>query len=117
MAVTASDLRTRISIYRTVKKTNELNETTYDAQLDRVVWANIVPTSGRTAPLTGNVEQAEITHKVTVRSTSCPTIDRGMYFMFRGQRYDILYGYPIYNRAGWLELFCRLVVETSVESH
>lgn len=117
MAVTASDLRTRISIYRSVKKTNELGETTYDAQLDRIVWANIVPASGRTAPLAGNMEQAEITHKVTVRSTSCPTIDRGMYFVFRGQQYDILYGYPIYNRAGWLELFCRLVVENSVQSH
>ena len=37
-----------------------------------------------------------------------------MYFTFRRQRYDVLYGYSIYNRRGWLELYCRLVVEDSV---
>lgn len=115
MAVTASDLRARITIYRKVKETNDLGETYFDYQPERTVWANIVPTSGRTADLEGNTERAEITHKVTVRAPSCPVIDRGMYFTFRGQRYDILYGYPIYNRAGWLELFCRLVVEDDVK--
>ena len=49
-----------------------------------------------------------------VRISACPVIERGMYFTFRRQRYDVLYGYPIYNRRGWLELYCRLVVEDSV---
>ena len=114
MAATASDLRCRITIYRKKKTENELKESTYGYQPERPVWAEIVPASGRTAALEGDVEQAEITHRVRLRASSCPSIDRGMYFMFRGQRYDILYGYPIYNRSGWMELFCRLVVENSV---
>lgn len=116
MSVTASGLRAKITIYRQKKGENELKETTYDYQPERTVWAEIVPTSGRTAPLEGDVERAEITHRVRLRASACPVIERGMYFTFRGQRYDILYGYPIYNRRGWLELYCRLVVENRVQS-
>lgn len=116
MSATASDLRSKITIYRRKKTENELKETTYDYQPERTVWAQIVPTSGRTADMEGEVERAEITHRVRLRASACPVIERGMYFIFQGQRYDILYGYPIYNRGGWLELYCRLVVENSVTS-
>lgn len=116
MNVTASDLRAKITIYRRKKIENELAETTYDYQPERTVWAQIVPTSGRNADLEGEVGRAEITHRVRLRATACPDIEQGMYFIFRSQRYDILYGYPIYDHSGWLELYCRLVVENSVPS-
>ena len=112
--VSASGLRARITIYRRKETENELEEKTFTYQPERTVWAEIVPTSGRTAPLEGAVERAEITHRVRLRISACPVIVRGMYFTFRRQRYDVLYGYPIYNRRGWLELYCRLVVEDSV---
>lgn len=115
MPATASDLRAKITIYRRKKVENELKETSFDYQPERTAWAKIVPTSGRTAALEGDVERAEITHLVQLRSSACPVIEQGMYFTFRGQRYDILYGYPIYNRRGWLELYCRLVVENRVQ--
>lgn len=114
MAVTASDLRCRITIYRKQKAENELKETTYEYRPERTVWAQIVPASGRAAALEGDMERSEITHRVRLRASACPVIDQGMYFMFRGQRYDVLYGYPIYNRGGWMELYCRLVVEDYV---
>ena len=116
MSVTASGLRAKITIYRQKKGENELKETTYDYQPERTVWAEIVPTSGRTAPLEGETERAEITHRVRLRASSCPSIERGMYFSLRGQRYVVLYCYPIYNRSGWMELYCRLVVEDRVQS-
>ena len=31
-----------------------------------------------------------------------------MYFIVRGQRLDVQYWYPVYNRRGWLEIFCQL---------
>lgn len=114
--MTASDLRARITLYRGTEGENDLGETTMEYQPERSVWANIVPVSGRTADLEGGMERAEITHRATVRSSSCPAVRRGMYFVFRGQRYDILYSYPIYNRGGWLELYCRLVVEDRAQS-
>ena len=112
--MTASDLRCRITIYRKKKAENELKETTYEYRPERTVWAQIVPASGRAAALEGDMERSEITHRVRLRISACPVIERGMYFTFRRQRYDVLYGYPIYNRRGWLELYCRLVVEDSV---
>lgn len=114
---TASDLRSRIQLYQLVEKKNELGETVPDYQPDRAVWANIVPTSGRTGTLEGDAERMEVTHRVTLRAGILPEIQNGMRFTFRGQWYEVLYGYPIYNRGGWLELYCRLVVETRVKSH
>ena len=93
--VSASGLRARITIYRRKETENELEEKTFTYQPERTVWA-------------------EITHRVRLRISACPVIERGMYFTFRRQRYDVLYGYSIYNRRGWLELYCRLVVEDSV---
>lgn len=58
----------------------------------------------------GEAERAEITpqgdHPARRR---CPEICREMYFVVRGLRLDVLYWYPIYNRRGWLEIFCRMV--------
>lgn len=80
----------------------------------RRIWAQIVPTSGRSVPQAGEVEPMEVTHRVVVRSTALPELRNGLRFTFRGQWYEVLYGYPIYNRAGWLELFSRLVVDDRV---
>ena len=80
----------------------------------RKVWAQIVPTSGRGAPQAGEVEPMEVTHRVVVRSSALPELRNGLRFTFRGQWYEVLYGYPIYNRTGWLELFVRLVVDDRV---
>ena len=55
-----------------------------------------------------------VTHRVVVRSTALPELRNGLRFTFRGQWYEVLYGYPIYNRSGWLELFARLVVDDRV---
>ena len=44
-----------------------------------------------------------------IREASLPEICREMYFVVRGQELHVLYWYPIYNRRGWLEIFCRMV--------
>ena len=46
---------------------------------------------------------------MTIREASLPEICREMYFVVRGQELDVLYWYPIYNRRGWLAIFCRMV--------
>lgn len=111
MAVTASDLRCRIQLYRMEEVKNELGETTMEYRPTRMVWASIVTKSGRSTQLEGGVEREEITHRVTVRRSSAPDPANGMRFTYLGQWYEVLYSYPIYNRPGWMELYCRLVVE------
>lgn len=109
MAVRAGDLRERLAVWKAEPVTDEYGETDYPYQLLRTIWGNVSPSSGRTAELPGEAERAEITHRVTVREASLPEICREMYFVVRGQRLDVQYWYPIYNRRGWLEIYCRMV--------
>ena len=109
MAVRAGDLRDRLEVWKAEPVTDENKEPDYAYKPLRTIWGNVVPSSGRTAELPGEVERAEITHKVTIREASLPEICREMYFVVRGQELDVLYWYPIYNRRGWLEIFCRMV--------
>lgn len=111
----AGDLRCRIQLYELEEVRNVLGERTMEYRPGRKVWAQIVPTSGRSA-LAGEVEPMEVTHRVVVRSSALPELRNGLRFTFRGQWYEVLYGYPIYNRTGWLELFARLVVDDCVRS-
>lgn len=56
----------------------------------------------------------EVTHPGGGAEHRLPELRNGLRFTFRGQWYEVLYGYPIYNRSGWLELFARLVVDDRV---
>ena len=109
MAVQAGDLRDRLEVWMAGPVKDEYGETDYVYKVLRTIWGNVTPSSGRTAELPGEAERAEITHRVTVREASLPEICREMYFVVRGQRLDVQYWYPIYNRRGWLEIFCRMV--------
>lgn len=113
----AGDLRCRIQLYARVETENELGEMTYEYASLRTAWARLVPQSGSRGRLEGGMERPEITHKATVRAGVLPEIPADLYFTYRGQRYDVLYGYPIYDRSGWLELYCRLVVDRGVKSN
>lgn len=108
MAVRAGDLRERLEVWKADLVTDENQESDSVYQPLRTIWANVTPSSGRTATLPGETERSEITHKVTIRAPSLPEICREMYFIVRGQRLDVLYWYPVYNRRGWMEIFCRL---------
>lgn len=105
--VRAGELRERLEVWKSELVTAELEADAVYQPL-RTIWAHVTPSSGRTATLPGETERSEITHKVTIRAPSLPEICREMYFVVRGQRLDVLYWYPVYNRRGWLEVFCRL---------
>lgn len=107
--VQAGELRERMAVWKAGPVTDPCGETDYQYSELRTIWAHVTPTSGRTAELPGEAERAEVTHKVTIRAGSLPEICREMYFVVRGQRLDVLYWYPVYNRRGWLEIFCRMV--------
>ena len=108
--VEAGDLRDKVAVYQSVPVETETGETDYIFSEVKKIWANVVPTSGRTENLRGDVERAAVTHKVTIRGSALK-LTTDTYFICRGQRLDVLYWYPVYNRAGWLEVFCKLVIE------
>lgn len=119
MAINAGDLRCRVELLERKKGANDLGETTYSYgsySPPRKLWAKIVPTSGRRNTLEGDMDQVVVTHKMTIRRTSLPILSPDTRILYRGQYYDVQYGYPIYNRGGWMEVFLRLVVEDGIRS-
>lgn len=119
MEMTGSELRCRVELLERKKGTNELDETTYcyvPYDPPKKLWAKIVPMSGRRETLEGDMERVVVTHKMTIRRTSLPILAPDARILYRGQYYDVQYGYPIYNREGWMEVFLRLVVENGVRS-
>ncbi len=106
MATQVSDLRDRAEIWRAGAVLKDNGETVYEYTRQRTIWAAVTPSSGRAESLEGGATRAEITHRVVVREGSLPDICREMYFIVRGLRLDVAYWLPIYNRRGWVEIFC-----------
>lgn len=108
MATQVRDLRDRAEVWLAAPVEQPNGETDYCYTKARTIWAAVNPTSGRTETLTGDAERAEVTHRVVCRSASLPDLCREMYFVIRGQRLDVSYWLPIYNRRGWVEIYCTL---------
>lgn len=109
--IEAGDLRERLTVYQSTPKIQANGETDYVFSEVKKIWAHVVPTFGGTAQLQGDVEYATVTHKVTLRESALSKITTDTYFVCHGQRLDVLYWLPIYNRAGWMEIYCRMVIE------
>lgn len=111
MADLAERLTNRIDVYGKIEFKNELEEKDYKFDKIKSVWSEIATGSGMLRTLPGNMSYANISHKITIRSKSIPNITNDMYFIFKGQRYDIQYFNPSYKYQDSIEIFCSLVVE------
>lgn len=103
-------LTKRSDVYGRVETTNQLEETDFTYDLIKSVWCEIVPLSGSKQPLQGGVEQAEVSHRFTIR-TKAITLQQDMYFVFSGQKYTVSYWMPNYKFNDSVDVFCNLVVE------
>ncbi|WP_066452674.1 phage head closure protein [Anaerotruncus rubiinfantis] len=107
----ASRLNCRVDLYGKKEAKNNLEEKTYDYVKIKTLWAEVRPVSGSQYPISGGMLYAEITHKITIRAESATELTNDMYFLFRGQRYDVKYFMPNYRQRDRVEIYCRLVVE------
>lgn len=113
-AISAGELRNRVEVLRRAEQVNSLNERTYSYEPERRVWAKIVPTAGRGEDLEGDMERAEVTHRITVRRASIPDLTTDLRLRYRGQVYEVQYFYPNYRDSGFVDLFVRLVIEDGI---
>lgn len=114
--IRAGTLNACIRVFHRREQVSELTgETEYRYEEAKTTHAHIRPTTGRSVALPGGSEYVEVSHIVTVRTASIPALSTDTYFVYRGQRYDVLYFYPIYNRRGWMEIFCRLTIEDGAQ--
>lgn len=107
----SSRLNCRIDVYGKVEIENELGELDYSYVKIDSIWAEITPGSGNVRNNEGNTNYADISHKVVIRANAIKNITNDMYFMFKGQRYDIKYFNPNYKYRDSIAIFCSLVVE------
>ena len=117
MAYSANDLKCRVELLRRTARSNDLEERTYDYVPERRFWAEIVPTVGRRETIEGDMEQVEVSHRISCRRAALPELTTDMRLRFRGQEYAVRYFYPNYKRTGWMDIFVTLVVENGIQSY
>lgn len=105
-------LRHRIGVFSKVEGKTEFGEVTYDYEKVSSVWAEIVPTTGKENTIKGDSIQVSVTHKITVRNGAIKEPRNDMYFIFKGQKYEVLYFMPHYRRNDLIEFYCKLIIET-----
>lgn len=106
-----NDLRYRVTVYGKQKTTNALGEVSYDYAPLRTVWAGITITNGTVQTIPGDMERAQVSHRFTFRAGAMSDLTTDMYFLFRGQRYDVQWWQPHYKNLDRIEVLCSLVVE------
>lgn len=109
--INPGDLKNKIDVYNKVRTTNSLNETEYNYKKIKSVWSMITPSGGNLQRGEVNTTYANISHKITVRYGAIPDLNNEMYFVYKGQRYDVEYFIPNYKYKDRIEIFCNLVVE------
>lgn len=105
-------LRHRIDVYSKTQTKTEFGEITYDYRKTQTVWAEILPTSSKVEDIDGQSVRADITHKITVRNGAIKEPRNDMYFIFKGQKYEVLYFMPHYRRNDLIEFYTKLIIET-----
>lgn len=105
------ELKHRVDVYGRVEIENELGEKDYAYDKIKSVWAKITPGSGSVQNGEGNTSYADITHRLVVRKNAIEALSNDMYFVYKGQRYNIKYFYPSYKYGDYVEIMASLVVE------
>lgn len=103
-------LKNKIDVYDKVEVINELGEITYSYDMIKSIWCELKPHKGAIINNEGNTIYANIAYKITIRANTIK-ITNDMYFMYKGQRYNIKYFNPNYKYNDSIEIFCELVVE------
>lgn len=106
-------LRNRVDIFAKTEFVTDYGETTYKYEKMKSVWAEILPLkSGNTEEkIAGETLRSKSTHKITVREGAIKNITPDMYVMFKGQKYEIMYFMPHYQKNDIVEIYCKLIIE------
>ena len=107
-------LRNRVDVYAKTETETEFYETTYEYKKIKSVWAEILPTKAGSIEedISGEAIRSKTTHKITIRKDALRNITPDMFFMFKGQRYEIMYFMPHYQKNDITEIYCKLIIES-----
>lgn len=107
-----SMLNRKIELWHNGKATekNELGQ--YDIVDTKLkdIWAGVIPQTGSLlSGRSADTALTETTHKIITRYRT--DIKPDMWFVYSGQRYNILYILDPYNNHERLEIFCKVVFD------
>lgn len=108
-------LKHKIDIYGKMSYTDELGSKNYRYEKVKSVWAAIVPILGERARAIkaekkGNTVKISETIKFIMRINAI-IVEPDMYFIYRGQRYDVDYAVPYFKDMQYQEVYTQLVIE------
>lgn len=104
-------LNKRVQLFGKVKEKNELGQVEYSYKLLKILWADIVPISGREADYLAETTISECRFKFILRENSIKNINRDMYFIYKNKKYYIEYFTPNFKYLDRIEVFCKVVEE------
>lgn len=104
-------LNCKIDVYGKIPFENKLGEKDYKFGVVKSVYSEIIPVGGSLKGLEGGEIYAEVSHKITIRNNSIPNLSNDMYFMYKGQRFDIKFSQPNFKLKNCIEIMCGMVVE------
>ncbi|WP_338337726.1 head-tail adaptor protein [Clostridium butyricum] len=105
-----SRLRNKVVLYGRVPGENELGEDTFSYEPIKKLNAEIISLGGSTTTSEGETIKATTKHKITIRSNAIDKLKNDMYFMYRGQRYDIDYFNPNFKYDDSIVIMAKLIV-------
>lgn len=114
MSILADRLRNRIAVWDKVEIENELHEDDFEWQEVKKIWSEIIPVNGVEKTTQANALYANVTHKITIRTKSITGLNKDMYFVYDGQRFDIQYFQPHYKYRDCMEIYCNWRIEGQV---
>lgn len=111
----AGKLKHKVDVYGKREITDKLGSKSYEYTKIKSVWAAIIPILGERVRAvkkdgTGDMVKVSETIKFIMRINAI-TVEQDMYFMYRGQRYDVDYSVPYFKDMQYQEVYAQLIIE------
>lgn len=101
-------LKNKIEVWGMSESDNELGEVDFRPGKIRSIWAEIKCITGNVKTTIGDIIQVDMKYKITIRSNSLKELTNDMYFMYKGQKYNIDYSIPNFKFKDSIEIYCTL---------
>ncbi len=108
-------LKHKVDVYSRVAEIDEVGAIKYKYTKIKSIWCAIVPILGERVRA---VKEGKIDNMVTVSESikfitriNAITISNDMYFIYKGQRYDIDYAVPYFKDMQIQEIYTQLIIE------
>lgn len=104
-----SALKNRVELWENIKVDTPLGKTK-EPKIITKLWSDVIPLSGVLKNGQADTEYSNTNFKIRVRKSS-REFRTDMWFIFKGQRYDIKYMLPDFETNAFIDIYCNLLVE------